>query len=358
MGKTAIWFVVALASLMLIAGCERKVVVENSGVTDASSCFTCHGDDGLILTAQGEWANSGHASGNYVQYTNRGGFYDCTRCHDHQGFLDYVATGTVNGPYENASAIHCFTCHAPHTNGNLSLRTQAAYELENGEIYDHGKSNLCATCHHSRLDVGDIVDGIAVSAHWGPHHGPQADLLEGTGGYEYDDYDYESSSHATAVTDACVGCHMGHAEIFDGYKVGGHSMNMVDLETGTDLADICQGCHDDATSYDWVNADDIDFDHDGEVEGYQSETEGLIDSLKALLADAGVIDSTGEPVDQDIADAGVAGALYNMLLVEEDKSEGIHNFRYIYGLLQSSIDYMNTEAATTSKKFEMLAAHD
>ncbi len=355
--KTALSFAIALALLtLMVSGCERKVVIEEGDMAGSSSCFTCHGDDGLLLAAKGEWQNSIHASGTSVDYTNRGGT-DCTRCHDHQGFLDYVATGEVQAPYSSVSAIHCFTCHAPHTNGDLSLRINTAYELENGEIFDHGEANLCATCHHSRVDVTTIEDSISVSRYWGPHHGPQGDLLHGTGGYEYDGYSYEYSTHATAITNACIGCHMGQAQAHDGYKIGGHSFNMADDESGSDLSGLCEACHDNADGFDFVNSDDIDYDHNGTVEGYQTEVAGLVDSLAALLFDAGIIDAGNYPVSGIIADADIAGALYNFKLVEEDRSHGVHNFKYVVGLLESSIEFMAT-GTVTSNGMQLLAAHD
>ncbi|MBD3168607.1 MAG: hypothetical protein GF307_03920 [candidate division Zixibacteria bacterium] len=326
-------------SLLMFAGCERKIVNEDAGDDLAfTSCFTCHGDDGLLLAAKGEWQNSVHASGNNVDYTNRGGT-DCTKCHDHQGFIDYLETSEVDPPYSNVSAIHCFTCHAPHTNGNLSLRTTAAYTLENGDTFDHGNGNLCANCHHSRYSVDNITDNIEVSTYWGPHHGPQGDLLTASNGYEFDGYTYTTSTHASVVRDACAGCHMGQPQAHDGYKIGGHSFNMYDSESGSDLSALCEECHASADSYDFTA--DADYDHDGNVEGYQTEILGLTDSLRTLLLSAGVLDSTDHPVSQTIANEETAGALFNFLLVHEDRSHGIHNFNYIKDLLQSSIEYLD-----------------
>jgi hypothetical protein len=357
MKKTAMLLIfIIAAALVIFTGCERKVVVEHSELTDASTCFTCHGDnDGLILAAQGQWQNSVHASGDNVLYTNRGGTSDCTRCHDHQGFVDFITTGTLNAPYEHASAIHCFTCHAPHTNGNLNLRTDAPFTLLSGDTFDHGEGNLCVNCHHARLTGAELVDSVAVtSSHWGSHHGPQGDLLNGTGGYEYASYDYEESTHKNAVPNACIGCHMAQPNIHDGYKVGGHSWNMVDEDTGTNLVAVCADCHDGVTSYNFPA--DEDFDHDGNVEGVQTEVEGLLDSLAVLLYNAGYIDEENEPVAGNTLAADDAGALFNFIIIEEDRSEGVHNFKYIVGLLQSSIEYLNS-AAANSRKVQLLAAH-
>jgi hypothetical protein len=337
----AILLILVTSVFMIFAACERKVVIENSGLGIQTECVVCHGDnDALIVSAQQEWANSVHASGANVDYTNR---YTCPECHIHEGFLEFMATGEVNPPYDNVTAIHCFTCHAPHSSGTLDLRTYNAYELINGVIFDHGDANLCANCHHSRFDVSEIADDFDWSStRFYSHHGPQGDLVEGTGGYEMDGYSYSQSNHKGVVEDACVGCHMSNPQEHEGYKIGGHSWNMEDEESGYNLFETCAECHADAeTTEDFNFLADADYDYDGEPEGYQTEVEGLLDSLAVLLIAEGVMNDSHRPIPQVIADANVAGALHNYGIVEEDRSHGIHNFRYIVSLLQSSIDYLD-----------------
>jgi len=210
--------------------------------------------------------------------------------------------------------------------------------MEDGSVFDHGGANLCANCHHSRYSVEDITDDISVSSHWGPHHSPQGDLVNGTNGYEFGGYSYETSTHATAIEGACVGCHMAQVQTHGGYGVGGHSFNMED-EEGNDVSGFCEDCHADADGFDFTA--NMDYDHDGAIEGYQTEAEGLADSLGVLLLNAGIIDITNSPISQTIADKNVAGALFNFLVVHEDRSHGIHNFKYTVDLLQSAIEYMD-----------------
>ena len=342
------------ALLMTVAGCERKVVNEGKDSNELTSCFTCHADnDSRLLQAKGEWQNSVHASGNNIDYTNRGGL-PCARCHQHQGFVDFVTTGAIHPPYANVAAIHCFTCHAPHSTGTLALRTEAAVTLANGVSFNHGAGNLCANCHQALMSVTTITDDFMLTSNrWGPHHGTQADMLQGTNGYEFAGFDYEYSGHATDVEETCVGCHMANLTIFDGYKVGGHSFNMIDEETGTDMVAYCNNCHPDAESYDY--------------EGVQTEVEEKLTTLQSLLIDAGVLANFyGEylpnvPTDDTliIADKNIAGALYNYLLIEADRSEGVHNAKYIIGLLDSSIEYLQTNLPGLAGRGEPLpvAAH-
>ncbi len=301
----------------------------------------CH--SGYLDQAQGEWANSIHASGNYIDYTNRGGS-DCTKCHNEEGYLSFLETGTLpDVPFESVSAIGCFTCHNPHETGTLELRQTEAVMLIDGVMFDHGTANQCAACHQSRYDPADIVADISVNNRFGPHHGNQGDMIQGTNGYEFpgESYEFPLSPHANQVTNACIGCHMGDPQTHVGYKLGGHSFNMTIEGSDETLVDICaaSSCHgEDVEEYDFLA--DEDYDLDGEIEGYQTEILGMLDSLAILLEGQGVLED-GTPVSTTIADPHVAGALYNWVFVEEDRSEGIHNFNYARSLLEASIDYVS-----------------
>ncbi len=351
-------FVALIVLIAVIAGCERKVVNQPANNNQQlTGCFTCHGEEsfgGALLQAQGEWANSIHASGNNVDYTNRDKS-DCSMCHDQQGFLQYLNTGAVDTlHYQSVSAIHCFTCHAPHESGTLLLRTEAPYALQNGVIFDKGAANICVRCHHTRtsLDVTlGTADTVKLSTRMGPHHGPQGDMLQGTLGFQFSGVTYPTvSQHGDNVPDGCIGCHMGNPQAHDGYRIGGHSFNMTyfDDESGSEytLVGVCQVCHAAATDLDF-NLKNVDYNNNGELEGIQTELNGLRDTLSYWLAlsKALTVDSTVTPPEYAIKNnkvvtRNVAGAVYNWVLFNEDRSQGVHNPQYFYTLLKSSIDYL------------------
>lgn len=354
-------FVLAALALVMIAltGCEREITGDVKVITDnsAQNCFGCH--SGQMDAQQGEWANSIHASGNNVDYTNRGGS-DCTACHNQQGFVEFINTGTLPAvPFSSVSAIGCFTCHNPHETGDFSLRAMGAYTLLNGVVFDYESGNLCANCHHSRTDVRTIGDNQSVNSRYGPHYGPQGDMIAGTGGYEFpgEGYTFPSSPHANQVREACVGCHMGNPQAHDGYKIGGHSFNMVDEESGYDLSGVCAtaACHPGVSTFDFTA--DFDYDNDGVIEGYRTEVEGMHDSLAVLLQNAGVLSGAGVPLSGTIADGNIAGALYNYVFIKNDQSVGVHNFSYTRSLLEASIDYMNSVLPATPTDGDGPAVH-
>lgn len=341
MRKLSTGLVLLLLLFTFMVGCDREVtetIIVNN--TDESNCFSCHNDQafGLDFAAiQEEYTYSIHGSGNN---TNRNSG-SCAPCHTSQGFVEAASGIPASG--DHYSAIDCFTCHAPHTAGTFGLRVTEAIELEDGTSFDRGLANLCVSCHHSRRDVNEYVyDGVSLSGHWGPHRSNQGDMLIGANAYEYDNYSYTKSWHADGTTEGCIDCHMSapaHSSI------GGHSWNMRNEDRGIENLTGCNavGCHSTDPIDDLDRDAHGDFDWDGTIEGVQTEIHGLLDSLLIHLVAAGFTDSTGHPLSGvTVNTADSAGALYNFLFVEEDRSIGVHNTDYTVALLQSSINFLNS----------------
>jgi hypothetical protein len=340
-----LWGLLPLVALFMLTSCERKIsgTVQNDD-TVSDQCFNCH--NGQLDAPQGEWAHSVHASGASIDYTNRPAPDNCTRCHNQQGFIDWVSTGTINPPYENAKAIGCFACHNPHETGNFSRRTVAPVTLASGDVFDHDDGNLCANCHQARENVGVITnDFVITSSRFGPHHSQQGDLLAGFSGYEgFPGYTKQSSISHSSIDGACAGCHMANVRTHDGYEVGGHSFNM-ENEAGDNLSLFCRNCHGEIGSSGGAYAlirDSVDHDNDGVVEGFQDEVDGMLDSLRTLLIAEGILNgSTDLLITQTVADGDLMGAAWNWLLISDDHSRGVHNPKYVVSLLGASIAHVS-----------------
>jgi len=336
MTSTTKWMSLAalIVALVFVAACERTVTYVDENPAPAN-CFGCHSDVNTALAAaEGQWSNSVHASGAHV-YENT---TTCSRCHTSEGFIRKV-NGEPAATIENPTAIHCFTCHAPHTNGNLSLRVTEPQKLQNGESYDLKAANICTACHQSRRNVNTYaaLDTVELSERWGPHHSVQGDMIIGTNGYEYEGFEYEQTLHRGATENGCLDCHFKTRQ---SYFLGGHSFNMAyggeAGETFNTLA--CVECHSDMEDAPDFNRDNV-----------QTDVEDLIAQLETLLINANMLEFNAAegallPPERDVLSRSQpgdsAGALWNYFMAKEDRSEGIHNPNYIKGLLESALQFM------------------
>ena len=353
-----------------VAGQDGIDGVDGIDGADGSAlvCIECHSNthrEPIYNSYELSFHSKGVTEG-AVEYA--GARASCAQCHSHEGFTDFQDLGTTNPAgyyglgdpvlvlvtndngtpddesddfeepeldeyglpvYENevspvVSAISCDTCHGTHisfdfeNDGNdYALRALTPEPLiTDGTVIDYGgNSNMCITCHQPRR-TGPTDNGTGMfrvtSSHWGPHHGPQATLLEGIQGAEIGTVAYPaigSAKHRTGSS--CVACHM--AETTDGSD-GLHSMIPNDNCTTV--------CH-------------------GSGQNIPTEVGGLaadMATLATLLETVGVVhDDHPVPGMYTVEEAQAA---WNYLLVLEDASNGIHNPKYAKALIAGSIEVL------------------
>ena len=311
---------------------------------DTGNCAQCH-DEKPYHSKNQEWNNSLHATTN----VNRNSA-TCNACHSGIGFVELVVEGKDRDDPTldlNHAQIGCATCHDPHDATNPhQIRKLDDVTLGNGAVVtDGGYGKLCMNCHKGRRNIDTYIDQNLgnPSSHFGPHHGPQTDMLVGENAFEYG-ADIRRSTHVYAVENACVTCHMPSVpRTVDGEdnpiftKAGGHTFwptydggTPDDHSDDVNLTEACIGCHGPMESFD-IPRDD--YDGDGKVEGVQTEVGGLL----AILAKA--LPPVGSP-DVEISDDMTANdlqGLFNYEFVLEDRSMGIHNPQYAVGILKASI---------------------
>jgi hypothetical protein len=332
------------------------------------SCAACHGGEATypVLGARLGYDTSGHKNNGNSYYANGGG---CQKCHTNEGFIQFVKTGSVDPKsfVKYPSQQGCFTCHSPHETWNFALRTTKPVKLTSGATYDAGKGNLCASCHQVAFAPAKAtvspMDAKDVFSHWGAHHGPQADIMAGTNGYEFPGKKYSSSAHRDVIDDGCVTCHMSLPDGRYAFSpsLGGHSFNVVAEvhEAGKVNNSGCLACHGDVKQVPGTEVFDIkaaaDYDHDGKIEPVQLEVQGLLDAFVNENG-TGYLQNTNPPMFAKDAKAtfhdlgsGWANsrqgrwtqtemaALYNYKLIVEDRSHGVHNTAYTIQLLYDSL---------------------
>ena len=309
----------------------------------AGNCGFCH-DSMTHHSKNYEWSQTPHAIGPLHTSSS------CLPCHTTKGFIDAYDPGidfygnTVVTRGTLREGITCVTCHDPHTTGRgeYQLRSITSATLMNNVVITNGGDGIiCMKCHRSRQRAETYVVATTNSSRFGPHHGPQTDLLAGTNAVEYA-MKMPTSRHLSVVTNSCVECHMqetpgsGSAS----HKVGGHTFSLRwDAGTPADESDdvlmteTCAECHGEIEEF---NFGGEDYDRDGVVEGVQNEIEDLLETLALLLPpDGPTVTENVTPATHNLRQRK---ALFNYLFVEEDRSRGVHNPKYAAAILQASLD--------------------
>jgi hypothetical protein len=259
---------------------------------------------------------------------------------DPEGYTNLPANPTENIP------LTCAGCHDPHGNENLaSLRDAAITDraLPNAVLVEAaGAGRLCMACHNGRRSSDDVDTQVEEgSAHLGPHHSCQGDMLAGVNAYEdvVPGFDFRSSLHIQ-VQDACVTCHAHPHE--------GDLENGIANFTGHTFlptVEACAPCHGEIVDFSDILAKQ-DFDGDAAIEGVQDEIAGLLDTLREVIIDASPSQEAADSLTADFE--GFFGdtlyttreqraAAYNWAFVEFDGSRGVHNTTYAVQLLQQSV---------------------
>jgi hypothetical protein len=291
------------------------------------TCIACHSESNMAAV-EDQYEMSVHAlsphagSPTYIYAGAGANRKSCAVCHTHEGFLEVMFTGrdSLTSALAAPTRIGCETCHSTHvsfdfeTDGqDYALRSTSpvnliTFDTEDQRVDIDPSTNLCINCHQSR-EGAPSADGdgnfTITSSRYGPHHGPQGNLLEGIDGYEVAgsvSYPGTKSFHHRN-SGGCISCHMHE---------GSHTFE-------PNLAS-CTDCHD---------ATDID--------DIQTEVEDLLDQLHDALLEEGSITATGSTVSGNYP-ISVVGATYNYKLIEEDRSMGIHNPAYIKALLKNSLE--------------------
>jgi len=292
-------------------------------------CMDCHSTD-QMMTIQAQFTTSVHAAG-AIAVDYAGGRASCAPCHSHEQFVQTAQLGDVLGNITNPSAWQCNTCHGIHesfTSDDYALRVTEPVAANWAEktMDLGGSSNLCATCHQTRRPEPNLSDPgetfEITSSHYGPHHGPQANVVLGEGFAEIaGDEEYPEVGSTMHYGLSCVGCHMG-----EGDTGGGHSWKPAIAS--------CTGCHAGADSYD--------------IGGGQTEIAEMLDELRDKLLALGVIVGDEEhgyhPVnsrDNSVEEATFpmvqAQAFFNWIGLVEDRSLGAHNPKYVEALLKNTL---------------------
>lgn len=302
------------------------------GDSGTATCLACHSENKLAQKSA-EFAMSEHSVG-AIAVDYAGGRAGCAQCHSHEGFVEFTTLGIKDLPITNPSAWKCSTCHGIHKTfegKDYALRITGAVVpvvASNGTMDLKGSSNLCATCHQSRSAEPNIATpgaNFTLSVRTGPHHGPQGNVVFGNGFAEIPgSVAYPVKGTSKHLDASCVGCHMGTFA----NKQGGHSY--------IPSVAACNACHD--------GADIKDYNYGG----VQSDVHAKLVQLRDKLVELGAIKKTTvdgvdtyAPADKKSVPMVQAQAVFNYFGIEEDRSLGVHNPKYVRALLVNTLEALN-----------------
>jgi hypothetical protein len=361
-------------------------------------CGSCHGEP-LRHGRYQQWQISAHA--NYETAVSEGTNGGCTLCHSANGFLAWAKSGYTASSVQvtwTADEVHpqtCQTCHDPHAIGttsgspesNATVRISGTTPplMAGFTASNVGRGAICMTCHNGRRGLRNDSNFKVSDAARAPHVGPQADVLMGQNFYLVD---VGTPGYHARVQETCVTCHMGKTPPPDllSYNKGGTN------HTFYASKEICSDCH---TT---ITAEDVQGPVEAKVETLTAAIgQALSDVLKAQLAAGNTIDvgglktlaSAGDftrvdfaeshgsqgmsvtlsdgttvgPVAMtavkvvpptgsavvlyNIADPTIPKAAWNLLMIESDKSKGVHNPGLVNRVLDVSIYALQHPTGTT-----------
>lgn len=336
--------ILTVTAAVAIAGCATPSNTTNTTPSTgaASQTVPLAGMVGIIR----DWSESTHA----VPVTFAAQENTCVACHDGRGY----ALGATDPKSFNASEpfgpyVVATDCRACHTGRGAQL-------LQSGEVtvptdppgtIKAGLGALCISCHRERSAAVSSAPKPAAA----PHPSVQAPVYLAYGGVRQPGVSYGSTTKHTTVKNMCVGCHMsGNAD-----GVPTHT-----FLPPSDPQKICGACHQGVTSYNRKAS--ADYDGNGQVQGIQDETAGLLKTLNAATAKAMgattltqfqgqiVFKSGSTTVTAPIPDK-VWQAAYNWALITNDKSLGVHNPRFTVTLLQQSYKTLTGSTVPGSRPF-------
>jgi len=307
---------------------------EVTSTLSSDNCAVCH-DSGVHNVLPAQWDVSRHANPLFAGYA--GGRSGCATCHSGAGFVADIKGESEVPP---ATAITCATCHDPHDASNTHQLRTVSVSLSNGmEVTTGGSGKLCMNCHKSRRDGVEYTNDYLsnLSSHYGPHHGPQADVYLGEN-FPTFGATLGKTNHPALLENACASCHMKVTENVDSegnvILSGGHTFSM-STPTGEDNVAACAPCHSfesfEAVEFEFNGTKDLD--GDGTEEGLQVEVDGLLELLHELVP----LGDRMAAKDSTITLAE-AQAYYNYDAILEDRSRGIHNPKYAVGLLYATLE--------------------
>ncbi len=305
-----------------------------------------------------DWSRGAHRIIESPAINNTSG--TCKQCHEGKtveqrfgGSLTYVEANSTT-PMQ----LGCAVCHAPHGSDNTHELRQSITVADS--------TNLCIQCHKRR----SVPDPTSSS---GPHS-PQGPTFLGYAGWRpagfvWDSTNMTTHSNPAANQTLCATCHLATLDVNNGagklaWHYTGHSFwalpcvdtagidstNSCDVSQRSFAACASSGCHSSpAVARTYFESLSSELSYLAGVLWTDVNANGKIDS-----GDTGLLTRvpTTEFKTRSSSTSGTPytvaeGGRFNVQLVTNDRSEGVHNAPYLRALLLATINAVKTQYALT-----------
>lgn len=331
-----IWILAALVAVLAVGliGCSSSGGTGGTGGGGGSTSASNTVNPTPYVEA---WVGSAHA----IPVVFAAQRTPCAGCHDGQCFAagindpSKLPTSTTEfGPY--VVATDCRVCHTGKGAQTMLSGTADNVPTASGPVTG-GKGAVCMSCHNQfgKPNPKDPQHGY-------PHYGPMADVLNGTGGMTTGLSLISTEKHKT-IQDTCVACHKSSDPSSHSFKP---------------TTNRCPECHNNFNGIDQMQAK-ADYDGDGNQEMFVDEVKGLQDSLaKAVnkaaksdkfVAEGGELSFMSKGTTLTTVPEKAYVAAYNWVLIDHDKSQGIHNPYFTVTLLQETYRQLTGAALPNAK---------
>jgi hypothetical protein len=327
----------------------------------------------------------------------------CVQCHTGKGFQQFAEGVPTTDPYFDSQyyPITCAGCHDPHNPSSLyptrdDAGNDAGHQLRKltvtllqantttptsptkMDVTGAGLGALCMNCHQSRTEANAAIAGAgtsSISSRFGPHHGPQGDILYGNNMLALGGVTLAKSNHFGATGDACVTCHMYNLNRIDGtgklIESGGHTFGMSTYQKdaqgnylrdatgaripGDDNMEACAQCHGGTLGLSFDQAKFVynkikDLDNNGIEEGLQIEVKGMIAKIFAQMPKDPKTGLMATPSSSWTKTQ--LSAYWNALTAQEDRSNGVHNPKYVVTALWGAMKSLGINLPTSNEQFD------
>jgi hypothetical protein len=304
-----------------------------------------------------EWKSSRHNDTAFVLEGSPENTSRCAQCHSPINWDPLNASETI-AP-ENFKGVTCAICHNIHDMGDWLTKTEQIFgvakpyawytrDADNRTSFfranytlEANTTELCTNCHHNRLDTstpgwtGRGPHGAVV-----PHISPQKDMFLGS--FKDSNLKFE-----------CATCHMYSKTIDptnltepvlpDSQKIAGHSfrVNATGLQNdGSWNNQSCSSCHVNSSALGTIGEriNNVQADIQKKWNDTNTTVENAWNTYNA---------STGE---KNLSGMKLAEAFFNLYMVKNDGSWGVHNPQKAIGLLNDSARLANEAVASLTSK--------